>query len=151
MFRGLYSRLPSFGEDSGPSSIIVSMDLGKRIREQKEQEILDKIKLERELLRDKQGVERYFTPDPDNPIDLEIVCKLKDNDTSPIAEERRCRKILARRLSIGFRSESKTIKLDPVIETRIETRCKLHYRTRNEMVRELFCIEFNIKEHVNKA
>jgi hypothetical protein len=121
------------------------------IKQQQEQEILEKVKHERELLRDKQGIERYFIPDPNNPIDQEIVHRVKNNIVNPIMEERRCRKILARRLSIGFRKESKTIKLDPVIETRIDTRCKLRYKTRNELVRELFCIEFNIKEHVNKA
>lgn len=112
---------------------------------QQENQIIKKVKQEREYLRDKQGIERYFIPDPNNTIDQEIVHRVKNNNVSPIIEERRCRKILARRLSIGFRKESKTIKLDPVIETRIETRCKLHYKTRDEIVRELFCTEFNLK------
>jgi hypothetical protein len=47
------------------------------IKQKLKNEIHEKVKQERELLLDKQGIERYFTPDPNNPIDQEIVYRLK--------------------------------------------------------------------------
>jgi hypothetical protein len=65
------------------------------LKQQIENEILQKVKQERESLRDKQGIEHYFKPDLTNSIDREIVKRIKDNGASPIAEERRCKIILA--------------------------------------------------------
>jgi hypothetical protein len=123
-------------------------------KRKEEEEFNNRIKLEREKLRDKRGLERYFSPDPNNEIDRGIVKKIEEltvNYSDSLARaESQCRKILAKRLNTGLSSDSKNIKLDTVIENRIESRCKLYKKTRNEIVRELFCVNFNIKACVSE-
>jgi hypothetical protein len=60
----------------------------KEERKQLEKEILENVKKERELLRDKQDIERYFTPDINNPIDQEVVDRLRHDNL--YTEERKC-------------------------------------------------------------
>jgi hypothetical protein len=64
----------------------------------------------------------------------------------PSGEERRCRIILARRIkgkgiSLG-RAKDKT---DTIIKNRIEIMCIRQNRLWNDIVREMFAIEFNLK------
>jgi hypothetical protein len=124
----------------------------KKLKEEKL--FSDRIKQEREKRRDKHGLEKYFTPNPNNEVDIEIVRRIEELSASfsdPLARaESICRKILAKRLNTGLSSDSKNIKLDTVIENRIESRCKLYQKTRNEIVRELFCVHFNIKVRVSE-
>jgi hypothetical protein len=127
-------------------------DKEKAKKLQEEKAFSDRIKQERNALRDKHGLEKYFTPNPNNEDDREIVRRIEELSASfsdPLARaESICRKILAKRLNTGLSSDRKNIKLDTVIENRIENRCKLYKKTLNEIVRELFCVHFNIKGYI---
>ncbi len=119
----------------------------KAKREKKETN--EKIKSERTELEGKCGIERFYTPDLNNKIDNEITGRIRgsnENNSSPNIEERVCRRILLKRLGCGCRvNSSDKEKADAEIMVSIERRCKKHKKEWNEIVRELFCIEFNIK------
>jgi hypothetical protein len=120
---------------------------------QEEKAFSDRIKQERNTSRDKRGIEKYFTPNPNNEVDREIVHRIKELTSSSNLiknEEIICRKILAKRLGTGVKSNATNkTKVDTAIEGSIEKRCKRLDKGWNETVRELFCIEFNIKQQVN--
>ncbi len=64
----------------------------------------------------------------------------------PNIEEKVCRRILLKRLGCGCRvNSSDGEKANAEIMVAIERRCKKHKKDWNEIVRELFCIELNIK------
>jgi hypothetical protein len=103
----------------------------------------------KEVLRDKRGIERYYIPDSNNPIDQEIVRKIRDNKEifHVGIEERKCRVILAKRLSLrGVHSQTEKSRADSQIYNHIEARCIRQNRNWNDVVRELFCIHLNIKQ-----
>ena len=111
------------------------------------QEFNQKLKQELEILKDKRGIEKYFLPDLNNPLDQEIVQKVRNGNNcrkSPIGEERTCRMILGRRVGGKGIGQEKQ-KTDSLIKARIQKLCIKHQRSWNDTVRELFCIEFNIK------
>lgn len=122
---------------------------------QEEKEFSDRIKQERSLSRDKHGIERFFTPDMNNEIDREIVHRIKELTSSSNHtknEENICRRILVRRLSTGVKcSAANKAKVDSGIELSTERRCKKYQKMWNETVRELFCIEFNVKQPTNNT
>jgi hypothetical protein len=128
-------------------------DKAKENKLQQEKEFNDGINQKRNLLRDKHGLERYFIPDTNNEIDREIVKRIKEltsisNRTKNA--ENICRKILVKRLSTRVKcSAANKAKVDSAIELSIERRCKRHNKSWNDVVRELFCIEFNIKQTSN--
>ena len=118
--------------------------------------IEEQIKKEKENLMDKVGIEKFFTPNLDDPIDQEIVRRIKDKGISyinnrncnltPGFEERVCRSILVKRLkSKGLNAYHANEKTDNLIKSKIEVICLKQQRLWNDVVRELFCIEFNIK------
>jgi hypothetical protein len=119
----------------------------KKLHEEKA--FSDRIKQERNASRDKRGIEKYFTPDVNNEVDREIVLRIKELTYSANLtknEEMICRKILAKRLGTGVKSNATNkAKVDTAIEGSIERRCKRLDKGWNETVRELLCIEFNIK------
>jgi hypothetical protein len=112
-----------------------------------EQDFNEKFKREKDILTGKNGIDKFFTPDLNNPTDREILLKLRSRyQKYPTGEERRCRIILARRIkgkgiSLGREKE----KTDTTIKNRIEIMCLRQNRLWNDVVRELFCVEFNIK------
>ena len=76
------------------------------------QELNQKLKQELEILKDKRGIEKYFLPDLNNPLDQEIIQKVRNGNNcrkSPIGEERTCRMILGRRVG-GERNWSRKTK-----------------------------------------
>lgn len=101
--------------------------------------IIESFKIDRELRAGKRGIERYFLYDLSNPIDAEIVRRVPDN----IQEEHHCRYILCKRLALGNYISYHGV--DQMIENKLLQRCLQRGITRNELVRELFCIQFNIK------
>lgn len=113
-----------------------------------EHDFQEKLKREQDMLQNKTGIDKFFTPDLDNPIDREILIRLRSKYKKfPTGEERRCRIILARRIqgkgiSLGREKE----KTDIMIKNRIEILCMRKNRLWNDVVRDLFCIEFNIKQ-----
>ena len=113
-----------------------------------ENDFNEKLKREKDMLIGKKGTEKFFTPDMSNPTDKEILFRLRNKyQKYPVGEERRCRIILAKRIqgkgiSLG-REKNKT---DALIKSRIEIICLRQNRLWNDVVRELFCIQFNIKQ-----
>jgi hypothetical protein len=130
-------------------------DKEKAKKLQEENEFSDRIKQERNALRDKRGIEKYFTPNPNNIVDREIVHRIKELTSSSNLtknEEILCRKILAKRLGTGVKSNAlNKAKVDAAIEGSIERRCRRLDNGWNETIRELFCIEFNIKQQANDS
>lgn len=126
-------------------------------KKQQEKELEEKLLKEKENLRDKVGIEKYYTPIPDNPVDQEILRRIRDRsiqmnyfvnnsncNKATGGEERVCRSILAKRLGRLF-NYSDNERTYNVIISRIEARCKRQNKSWNDVVRELFCIEFNLK------
>lgn len=107
--------------------------------------------LERKSKKERRrGIERYFQYDLSNPIDAEIVRRIHTLTAKrwPRGQnyghaERTCRCILGHRLGFGRISNNPT--MDERIENRLLRRCEQNGKTRNDYVRELFCIQFNIK------
>lgn len=98
-------------------------------------------------LENKIGIAKYFTPDPNNPIDQDIVRKIRQCDkrnVTYIGEERICRLILSKRIGKGIGREKK--KADTLIRNRIQNLCQRQNKDWNDVVRQLFCIEFGIKQ-----
>lgn len=115
-----------------------------RNREQ-EAEIRESFKIDRARRIGKRGITKYFLYDLSNPIDAEIVQRIITQNSlndSPGHQELFCRRILCHRLHCGTGNFSGA---DQVIESRLLQHCLKKGKTRNEMVRELFCIQFNIK------
>jgi len=126
---------------------IVNLQQNARQYQSMEQDFSAKLKLEKDMLLDQKGVDKFFTPDLSNSIDREILLRLRSQiQKYPAGEERRCRIILARRIkgkgiSLGREKE----KTDTIIKNRIEIMCIRQNRLWNDIVRELFAIEFNLK------
>ncbi len=92
----------------------------------------------------KTGIEKYFTPDPTNPLDAEIVRRLNALGRGVGSQEERfCKSILSKRLAL--RASSNFRGVDELIEKKLLERCKKKGKKRNDFVRELFCVHFNIK------
>jgi hypothetical protein len=103
----------------------------------------------KEALRDKQGIEKYYILDSNNPIDQAILKRIRGNNENIYIriEERKCRVLLSKRLSLrGVHSQKEKSKADSQIYNHIEARCIKQNRNWNDVVRELFCIHFNIKQ-----
>jgi len=134
------------------NSSIDLINLQQKAKQLMELDFNQKLQREKDMLLDKKGVDKFFTPDPNDPTDREILFRLRNKyKTYPTGEERRCRIILARRIrgkgiSLG-REKNKT---DAIIKSRIEIICLRQNRLWNDVVRELFCVEFNIKQIDNQ-
>lgn len=129
-----------------PNSTIDLTNLQQTAKQIIEQDFLEKLKQEQDMLRDQKGLDKFFTPDMSNPIDQEIVKRIRNsNGIYPGKEERKCRLILAKRIGRNIFGRNKD-RNDAIIKSRIETKCKKINRSWNEVVREMFCIEFNIKQ-----
>lgn len=129
-------------------NIWIEKDKKREIKEKRESELNEMIKQERLSIQDKQGIEKFYTPDPNNVIDQEILHNIRGDDFSYsriVSEESKCRNIIARRVNLGVRSNKKE-RMDADIMIAVERRCKRLDNGWNETVRELFCIEFNIKQ-----
>jgi hypothetical protein len=97
-----------------------------------------------------KGLEKYFTPDPDNSIDQEIVRRVKIDANHTGREEHICRTILSKRLAgIGgvHRNPSKA---EARIIASIENRCRRYGKNWHDTVRELFCVHFSLRDIVNQ-
>lgn len=122
------------------------------LNREKNRKMNEKFEEEQKFYQDNHGIERYYTPDSDNPLDQEIVKRVKElNATNTISQEEQiCRRILAKQLRIDFRCNTKNReRVDELIDTRIKIRYMKHKKERNEVVREAFCVAFNIKQRVN--
>jgi hypothetical protein len=112
-----------------------------------EHDFHEKLKREKDMLVNKTGIDKFFTPDLANPIDREILIRLRSKYKKyPTGEERRVRIILAKRIkgkgiSLGREKE----KTDTTIKNRIEIMCLRQNRLWNDIVREMFVVEFNLK------
>ena len=117
-----------------------------RKRDYKKEDKTESIQERMSVVHDKRGIEHYFTPDPNNLIDQEILKRIRGNDIHLGLEERKCRIILSRRLHLGgiYDSKDKT-RIDDVIFSAIKSKCKKQNRLWTDVVREVFCIHFNIK------
>jgi hypothetical protein len=103
----------------------------------------------KEVLRDKRGIERYYILDPYNPIDQAILKRIRGNNENFYIgiEERKCRVILSKRLNLrGVHSQKEKSRADSQIYNGIEARCIKQNKNWNDVVKELFCIHFNIKQ-----
>jgi hypothetical protein len=107
----------------------------------------------KEELRDKQGIEKYYIPDPNNPIDQEIMRSIRGNNENIYfgIEERKCRVLLSKRLSLrGGHNQKEKSRANSQIYNSIEARCVKQNRNWNDVVRELFCVHLNIKQIDNQ-
>jgi hypothetical protein len=125
-------------------AVWLERDKKREIKKKQEKEQTERIKQEKELLQDKRGIEKYYSPDLNNHVDQEIVRRIKDNSQTFVGEERICRSIMSHGLRLGIGSKDKK-RIDAEILLGIEKRCKRYNKGWNETIRELFCIEFNIK------
>ncbi|WP_324444068.1 hypothetical protein [Methanosarcina sp.] len=116
---------------------------------EREAKIKKSFRDEKALRAGKHGIERYFQYDLNNPIDAEIVrriCELSTRKRYGLKDtylEDCCRRLLAKRLGKGIASQIIT---DQLLEQELLKRCLKNGKTRNEYVRELFCIQLDIKE-----
>ena len=116
---------------------------------QKEAKMEESFKEERTLRAGKRGIEHYFLYDMTNPVDVDIVRRIQELSRHGIArQERCCKQILTKRLGKNFLGR---IVDDQVIEQVLLHKCLKNGKTRNEYVRELFCIHFNIKEGLERV
>jgi hypothetical protein len=94
-----------------------------------------------------KGLEKYFTPDRTDPMDLEIIRRVKQgNDKHFGREERLCRTILSKRCA-GISCDHRNVpKAEAVLTRAIENRCKRLGRNWNDVVREMFITHFNIRD-----
>jgi|GEM_PF-3520554 len=120
-----------------------------KIRRLADAKWIESFKAEKELRDKESGLRKYFLYDENNPIDAEIVKRFHERSSSirhgfygPY-EDYFCRQILCRRLSL--RCSAKYLHVNEAIENKLREWCKRKNMTRNELVRELFRIEFNIK------
>lgn len=104
----------------------------------------DARKAEAKVEIEKRGIQKYFSPDPSNPIDAEIVRRLEALGRGVGSqEERYCKTILMKRLALHAGPNYSGG--EELIEKKLSERCQKKGKTRNDYVRELFCIHFNIK------
>lgn len=93
---------------------------------------------------EKRGIERYFTPDFNNPIDVRILQRLTALGKGDIIQQERfCRVVLAKQLSIDTNVRAQNT--DHRIEQALLQCCQKNGIERNDYVRELFCTHFRIR------
>jgi len=93
------------------------------------------------------GIKRYYNFNSKNELDNSILKNVRELvGYQCYDEEHICRKILAKRLLIGFTPNIRNKeRIDNVIENRIQSKCELYNKDRDTVVREAFCTHFNIK------
>lgn len=107
-----------------------------------ETKIEESFRVDRELRAGKRGIKRYLLYDLSNPIDAEIVRRIQGRNAY-VYTEQFCRYALCKRLKLGNYINYHGV--DQMIEQRLLKHCLKNGKTRNEYVRELFCIQLNIK------
>jgi len=114
-----------------------------------ESELLVAFATEKNIRDNESGIRRYFLYDMNKPIDMEIVWRLQElARNGPASQELTCRRILKKRLRYGTNGSKNS---DFILEQRLFRQCMRCGITRNELVRELFCIHFNIKEGLERV
>jgi len=104
----------------------------------------DARKAEAKVEIEKRGIQKYFIPDPNSPIDAEIVRRLEALGRGVGSqEERYCKTILCKRLQLGTNGYYQGT--EELIEKKLLEHCQEKGKERNDYVRELFCVHFNIK------
>jgi hypothetical protein len=98
-----------------------------------------------------KGLEKYFTPDRTDPMDLEIIRRVKQgNDKHFGREERLCRTILSKRCA-GISCDHRNVpKAEAALMKGIEKRCKRFGKNWHDTVRELFKVHFCLRDIVNQ-
>jgi hypothetical protein len=94
-----------------------------------------------------KGLKKYWTPDHTDPIDQKIVRRIKQGDDDhPGREEARCRSILSKRCA-GICIDRRNVpKSEAVLMLAIERRCKRLGKPWYEVVREMFCVHFSLRD-----
>lgn len=114
-----------------------------------ESELLVAFATEKNIRDNESGIRRYFLYDLNNPIDAEIVQRICEiilpakYRSAAGLQEKYCRRILQKRLRYGTNGSKNS---DFTLEQRLFRQCMRCGLTRNELVRELFCVHFGIKE-----
>lgn len=109
-----------------------------------ETKLEESFRADRDLRANERGLRKFFLYDLNNPIDQEIVRQICERRAE--YQEQLCRQLLAKRLSITYCTRDRGSHTDPLIENRLLKRCARRGITRNELVRQLLCIQLNIKE-----